>query len=108
MSIWSSFMTLDDDDAPFTDSRDGTRHWASGSAESLSSTSRGGWIDLASSSMCGLLRIMSAISDDAPEVELFLSRDQVQALRNALDEQLQRGYLSRAPIVATPKRGQAQ
>lgn len=95
MSIWASFCTFggdEDADPPYADFTDATGHYTAGDPESLASTPRGGFLDVAASGMCDLIRF--AITEDEPEhgdAQIWLDREQAARLRDALTELLTSG-----------------
>ena len=90
MSIWGSFCTFGDrgGDPPYADYTDATRHYTTTDAASLASTPRGGFLDAASSGVCGLIRF-SLTEAAGAEAEVWLDRRQAAALRDALTAELE-------------------
>jgi hypothetical protein len=87
MSIWSSFYTLgyEDGTAPYTDFKDATGYYTSNTPESLASTPRGGFLDVAATTMCDLIRLgIDEGDDDDRDVTVWLDPDQAEEMASAL------------------------
>jgi hypothetical protein len=95
VSIWASFSTFgggEDADPPYAGFTDATGHYTTDDPESLASTPRGGFFDVARSGMCDLTRF--SITEDEPQhlnTEIWLDRGQVAHLRDKLTEMLTSG-----------------
>ena len=94
MSIWASFCTFggdEDADPPYAGFTDATGHYTADDPVSLASTPRGGFLDVAASGMCDLIRF--SVTEDEPHLntQAWLDRRQAARLRDKLTEMLTSG-----------------
>ena len=94
MSIWASFCTFggdEDADPPYAGFTDATGHYTADDPESLASTPRGGFLDVARSGECDLIRF--SVTEDEPHLnaQVWLDRRQAARLRDKLTEILTSG-----------------
>jgi hypothetical protein len=83
MSIWASKFALDDAAAPYTSFDDGSGFYTINTPDSLASTPRGGFLDVATSTMCHLIRLGIA-EGDGREVQVWLDPAQAEEMASAL------------------------